>query len=217
MTRSPSPRPRRLRAAWLTFSTALVLSACALPASRTAVQQTYRLGAAEVRSAALPHPVVLQLLSAEPAPGFGSPAMMYSRQPDLLAPYRDSRWLAPPQRMIDDAIAGTFGRQPWIAGVQRQFTLVRPDFTLQCALGRLEHDIAASGGTVRLDLDCQLVDDASHRIAGRWNLDGAQPIPVDDAAHFAQAAQTLLDRALDRLVASTRNAVAQAQATRASP
>lgn len=219
MTPSRSPRSWRglATAASIALVGAMALSACALPTTRAPVQQTYRLLPAQVRSAALPRQVVVQLLGTRAAPGFESPAMMYSRRPDLLAPYRDSRWLAPPARLIDDAIARTLGRQPWVDAVQRQFTLVKPEFTLQCALDRLEHDVAATGGTVRLDLSCKLVDDARRRIAAHWSFDGAQPVPVNDAAHFAQAAQALLDRALAELVESVRGAVARSEAASAAP
>lgn len=185
------------------------LSACSLPAVRAPMQQTYRLLPADIRTAALPQPVVLHMLRTSAAPGFESPAMMYSRTPDTLSPYRDSRWLAAPSQLVDDAIARTLSRQPWISAVQQRTVLVNAPWTLHCSLNRLEHDVSTTPGTVRLDLACQLIDNPEGRIAAHWSFDGAQPVAANDAAHFAQGAQTLLDRALASLVDRIRGAVAR--------
>ncbi|OIQ76939.1 hypothetical protein GALL_413730 [mine drainage metagenome] len=187
------------------------LSACSLPAVRAPMQQTYRLLPADIRTAALPQPVVLQMLRTNAAPGFESSAMMYSRTADTLSPYRDSRWLAAPSQLIDDAIARTLSRQPWISAVQQRTVLVNAPWTLHCSLNRLEHDVSTNPGTVRLDLSCQLIDNPTERIAAHWAFDGAQPVAVNDAGHFAQAAQTLLDQALAGLVDRIRSAVARPQ------
>ena len=91
MTVSFVLRLRRAALAALLSLASLTLAACALPVNRAPVQQTYRLTAPEIRTAPLPQATVIQLLPVRAAAGFQSPAMMYSRSPDTLEPYRDSR------------------------------------------------------------------------------------------------------------------------------
>jgi len=213
MTLLPAPVRRLLRAA-LPLS-CLLLGACALPVSRPPLQHSYRLDAPDVRTAPLPQAVVVQLLPVTAAAGFQTAAMMYSRSPQTLEPYRDSRWLAPPSRLIADAIAAALRRQPWVSAVQQQTVLVDAPWALHCSLQRLEHDVHGSRGTVRLDLTCELADRHSRGVAAHWRFDGSEPVAVNDAAHFAQAAQVLLDRAVDAVVQHTRSAV-QAAGTSAA-
>jgi len=197
----------------------VALAACSLPVNRQPVQQSYRLTAPDIRTAPLAQSTVIQLLPVRASAGFQSPAMMYSRSPDTLETYRDSRWLAAPAQLIGEAIASALNRQPWVSAVQQQTVLVSAPWALHCSLNRLEHDVragqgagqGAEHGTVHLDLTCALANQRSGRIAAHWRFDGSQPIAVNDAAHFAQGAQTLLDQAIDGVVQHTRAAVEAAQ------
>lgn len=193
----------------------LALAACSLPVNRQPVQQSYRLIAPDLSTAPLAQSTVIQLLPVHSSAGFQSAAMMYSRSPDTLEPYRDSRWLATPSQLVGEAIARALNRQPWVSAVQQQAVLVSAPWALHCSLNRLEHDLragqGAEHGTVHLDLTCALANQRSGRIAAHWRFDGSQPIAVNDAAHFAQGAQALLDQAIDGVVQHTRAAVEAAQ------
>lgn len=212
-----APRLRRGAFHALLALSSLALAACSLPVNRQPVQQNYRLTAPDIRTAPLAQSTVIQLLPVRASAGFQSAAMMYSRSPDTLEPYRDSRWLATPAQLVGEAIARSLGRQPWVSAVQQQTVLVNAPWTLHCSLNRLEHDLRSghgmSKGIVHLDLTCELANQRSGRIAAHWRFDGSQPIAVNDAAHFAQAAQTLLNQAIDGVVQHTRAAVEAAQAS----
>jgi cholesterol transport system auxiliary component len=206
-----TPARRALLALLLTGS-AWLLAACALPVNRQPVQQTYRLTGADIASVPLPQPVVVQLLPVRAAAGLQSAAMLYSRSPDTLEPYRDNRWLAPPAQLIGDAIAQTLSRQPWINAVQQQTVLTNAPWALHCSLYRLEHDLRGDQGTVHLDLVCELANQRTRRIAAHWRFDRREPLVVNDAAHFARGAQALLNQALAEAVRQTRDAVQAAEA-----
>jgi cholesterol transport system auxiliary component len=211
----PSAPSRRALLALVLTGSAALLGACALPVNRAPVQQTYRLTGADIASAPLPQPVVVQLLPVRAAAGLQSAAMLYSRSPDQLAPYRDSRWLAPPAQLIGDAIAQTLSRQPWVSAVQQQAVLANAPWALHCSLYRLEHDLRGSRGTVHVELVCALANPRSRQIAAHWRFDGHAPLAVNDAAHFAQGAQALLDQALGEMVQRVHDAVQAAQAVQA--
>lgn len=208
MTASPPIHRVRTLLGVALLAMATLLSACSLPTVRPPAQQAYRLQGAAVHSAALPDAVVIQLLPVDAAPGLRSAAMLYSRRPDQLDPYRDSKWLDAPARLVGNAIAETLSRQPWVSAVQRQAILTPTPWHLHCDLTRLEHDVHGDAGTARLGLTCQLANQSRGTIAAHWRFDGAQPLAHNDAAGFATAAQTLLDKALDELVSRVRTAVA---------
>lgn len=208
--------PRRATLA-LAAAGGLLLAACSLPTVKPPAQQNWRLQPdAAVRSAPLPEPVVLQLLPVDAAPGLRGPAMLYSRAPDQIEPYRDNRWVDAPASLIGNAIAGTLARQPWVAAVQRDALLVPTPWRLHCTLDRLEHDLRADGASAHLELTCELADQQRRRIATAWRFDARQALASNDAAGFAAAAQTLLDRALAELVQKVRAAVAAAGETPAA-
>ncbi|MDD4886486.1 MAG: ABC-type transport auxiliary lipoprotein family protein [Thiomonas sp.] len=217
MTASFAPRLRRGALAAFLGLGSLALAACALPVNRQPVQQSYRLTAPDIRTAPLPQPTVIQLLPVRAAAGFQSSAMMYSRSPDTLETYRDSRWLAAPAQLVGEAIARTLSRQPWVSAVQRQAVLVNAPWALHCSLNRLEHDVHGDLGSVHLDLVCELANQRTSRIAAHWHFDGSQAIKLNDAAHFAQGAQTLLDQALKGIVDHPRAAVAQSSGEAGQP
>ncbi len=196
----------------------LLLAACSLPTVKPPAQQTWRLQAdTAVRSEPLPAPVVLQLLPVDAAPGLRGPAMLYSRAPDQVEPYRDNRWLDAPAQLIGNAIAGTLARQPWVSAVQRDALLVPTPWRLHCTLDRLEHDLRAGGASAHLELTCELADQQRRRIATAWRFDARQPLASNDAAGFAAATQSLLDRALAELVQKVRAAVATSGEAPAAP
>lgn len=211
MTALPFSRLRRSALSGIFGFGSLALAACSLPVNHQPMQQSYRLTAPSIRTAPLPQPTVVRLLPVRASAGFQSSAMMYSRSPDTLEPYRDSRWLAAPAQLFGETIARALGEQPWVTAVQQRTVLVNAPWTLHCGLNRLEHDVREGKGTVHLDFTCELVDQHTSRITAHWRFDSRKPIAVNDAAHFAQGAQALLNQALVGIVQHTRAAVESAQ------
>ena len=153
------------------------------------------------------HPVVIRLLTVGAGPGLGGTAMLYSSRPGRIEPYRDSRWVAPPADLIGAAIAQTLSRQSWVSAVEQATPLAPADWTVHCDLVRFEHDVFADRGVVHLDLTCQIVHASTRRVFAHWRVDGQQAIAVNDAPHYAQAAQSLLQRAVSQIVTEVGRAV----------
>ncbi len=175
----------------------LLLGACAQPQWRSAIAHSYRLQGSALRQ---PDPgvapSVISVLPVDAAPGLDSQAMLYSPEPGQLLPYRDSGWLAPAPALVRTALADTLARQRWVAAVEQDAALAPAPWLLHCTLTRLEHDYARPPGIVRLGLRCELVRARDGSIAAHWHSALRQPLTVGDAAHYAAAAQQLLDRAL---------------------
>lgn len=183
---------------------ALMLAAlcgCALPTARQAPVLSYRLQGIQTQVPAPGvTPFVLRVLPLDAAPGLDATQMLYSAQPGQLMPYRDSRWLAPPPLLVRAALAQSLARQPWISAVEQDTPLGVATLTLHCGLDRLEHDLGTPHGSVRLDLQCQLLREADASVVAHWREASARTLEVDDAAHYALAAQDLLDAALADVV-----------------
>ncbi len=197
----------RFLALALALAAATLGAGCTLSATGAQAQTTYRLLAVPVVVPANAQPVVIRLLAVGAAPGLGGTAMLYSAQPGQIEPYRDSRWVAPPADLIRAAIAQTLSRQSWVSAVEQATPLAPADWTLHCELVRLEHDVFADHGVVHLDMTCQLVQASPRRIFAHWHVDAQQVLVVNDAAHYAQAAQSLLQRAVAQIVTEVARAV----------
>ncbi len=188
----------------------LALASCALPqVTRRPAQTDYRLRVPRiVQPAPGLAPLTLRLLPVRAAPGLQGVDMLYSPTPLQLMPYRDSRWLVPPAEMIDSALRGALARQAWVAAVEGGDAPGRVDASLRCRLDRLEHDLYAR--RVELGMHCQLYAGAAQELRSSWNFEASRPVPVQDAAHYAQATQDLLDQAVAGLLRRTALALAQA-------
>ncbi len=199
-------RPGRLIAAGLC---ALSLAGCSLPIQAPHPQQTWRLDTPKVASEPVlisgkPQQITLLLRAINPVQELDSPAMMYSRAPQVLAPYRDSRWLAPPAEMIGDALSQSLASQPWVAGVVRTGGPVRVQLALSCGLEKLEHDISGAQGVAHLAMDCLWLNPSTRSIEAHWRFDQTTPLTHNAAADFAAGAQQLLNQAAAQIVQQTR-------------
>ncbi|WP_407275059.1 ABC-type transport auxiliary lipoprotein family protein [Halothiobacillus sp. DCM-1] len=190
----------------------LGLAGCSLPIQAPQPQETWRLDAAKIVTKPVlvegqPRTVSILLRNVSPAQGLESPAMMYSRAPQVLAPYRDNRWLAPPADMIGDALNQTLARQPWVAGVFRTGGTARVQIGLSCTLEKLEHDIQGTEGAAHLAMDCVWLDPKTRAIQAHWRFDRSEALAQNNAEDFAAGAQRLLDQALVDIVQQTRDLV----------
>jgi cholesterol transport system auxiliary component len=188
----------------------LALASCALPqVTRRPAQTDYRLRVPQVVQ---PAPGLaartLRLLPVRAAPGLEGVDMLYSPTPLQLMPYRDSRWLVPPAEMIDSALRGALARQAWVAAVEGGDAAGRTDASLRCRLDSLEHDVYAR--RVELGMRCEIYVGAAQDLGSSWSFEASRPVPVQDAAHYAQATQDLLDQAVVSLLRQTARTLARA-------
>lgn len=187
----------------------LGLSGCGLPIQAPHVQETWRLDAPRVTTNALPidgknQTVTLLLRPIKATQGLQTSAMMYSRAPQILAPYRDNRWLAPPAEMIADALGQTLANQSWVAGVLRTGGTAKAQLAIDCRVEVLEHDIYQAQGAAHLVMDCLWLDPRNRHIQAHLRFDQTERLAHNTAADFAAGAQALLNRAVLDIVQQTR-------------
>lgn len=200
---------RQIAKSAILLAAGLSLAGCSLPIQAPHPQETWRLDAPKVTSAPIlaagqPQQITVLLRPMSAAQGMESPAMMYSRAPQVLAPYRDNRWVAAPAEMIGDALSQTLASQPWVSGVLRTGGPARVQVVLSCSLEKLEHDINGTQGMAHLAMDCLWLDPQTRDIRAHWRFDQTQPLPHNAAADFAAGAQQLLQQAAEIMVQNTR-------------
>jgi cholesterol transport system auxiliary component len=193
---------------------ALLLAGCSLPIKPEVEQTTYRLNPPTVLTAPLagaatePKTYLIEVRPIQAAEGFQTPQMMYSTQAQLLLPYRENRWLAPPAALLTDSIAQVLTRQPWVAAVVSNSARAPVALGISCNLTRLEHDMANQVGQAHLVMSCLWTNPATRTVLAHWRFDQTQAMPENDAMQFAAASQTLVNAALTQLVEKTRALVA---------
>lgn len=200
---------------------AAITASCSLPIKPPITQNAYRLNplgtlhTPAIDANGKPVAFLIQMRPIVADNGFDTSAMMYSSQAQQLKPYRDSRWLAPPADLLADAITQTLIRQPWVQGVVPNSAGAPAALSMRCHLGRLEHDLGASTGHVRLAMNCLWLDSAAHSVRASWHFNESVAIDQNDAAHFAAASQKLADLAIMEIVQQTRQLLSHPALVRA--
>jgi cholesterol transport system auxiliary component len=187
----------------------LVLAGCSLPIRAPEPQDTFRLNSTNLHTPAIINngqneSYLVQIRSLPASHGFQTPEMMYSLDAQNLTPYRDSRWLAAPANMLNDAIEQTLLRQPWVAGIVANSASAPVAINLSCRLIRLEHDLNGNKGKAHLVMTCLWINPADRTVQSHWRFDETQSMPQNNATQFAAASQQLVDQAIGQIVNQTR-------------
>ena len=200
----------RRHAAWtlpVALAAGLSLTAgCVSVAEREGMSTQWRFLPAESESAPVPdeRAVVVRLIETRASSGIDRRDMAYTTARQSIAYYRDNRWAASPAVMLNEVIDETLTAQPWVRSVIRGGARVPADLSLYCEVNRLEHEVADDGGQVHLRAACSWYRAAERELVSASVFNQRQAIERNDAAHYAGAAQSLVDRLLTDLVRDGR-------------
>jgi cholesterol transport system auxiliary component len=148
--------------------------------------------------------VVVRLIETRASSGIDRRDMAYTTERQSIAYYRDNRWAASPAVMLNEVIDETLTAQPWVRSVIRGGARVPADLSLYCEVHRLEHEVDADGGQVHLRTACSWYRAAERELVSASVFNQRRAIGRNDAAHFAEGAQWLVDRLLAELVRDGR-------------
>ena len=135
--------------------------------------------------------------------------MAYSRTPQSLAYYRDSRWVASPAIMLDEIIDEGLSAEPWVRNVMRGGARVPTDLALYCEVQQLEHQLEYVDGRVRLKVACSWYRSEDRELIETLLFEQSVDIQRNDAAHYAAGAQELVAAFMTALVRPGRALAAQ--------
>ena len=201
---------KRKRSAWavsVVLAAGVALTAgCASVGERHGPSTQWRLLPAETPSAPVSdeRAVVIRLIETRASSGIDRRDMAYATERQSIAYYRDNRWAASPAVMLNEVIDETLTAQPWVRSVVRGGARVPADLSLYCEVNRLEHEVADDGGQVHLRAACSWYRAAERELVHARVFNQRRAIEHNDAAHYAEGAQWLVDRLLGELVRDGR-------------
>lgn len=182
-----------------------LLGACSMPVPQQDMQVRYRLNpppAEPVSKAGMEniHPSLLRINRIIVSSSHATPAMIYSRDGQVLGEYRDSSWSAPPAVLIADALEQGLLGKPWVAGVLRAGRRLPATLEISCSLDRLEHHAVEPQGSAHLAMACLLTGQRSEQMLAHWRFDRQHPVMRNNAHEYVAATQLLLNDALGELL-----------------
>ncbi|MFI9651831.1 ABC-type transport auxiliary lipoprotein family protein [Guyparkeria halopsychrophila] len=187
---------------------ALLLGGCAVLPERDGEPQQWRLVAPDpvMEVADVSEPVIVRLIETRAASAIDRRDMAYSHGRQSLSYYRDNRWASPPGVMLNEIIDETLSSQPWVRTVIRGGARVPSDLSLYCELQRLEHQLGPSGGVqaqgeVQMKVACSWYRAAERQLLEAMIFDETLELETNDAEHYAEGAQSLVDQLMTRLAA----------------
>lgn len=192
----------------VTLGVALLLGGCSVLPERGGEAQQWRLVAPNpmVEAVDVDNPVIVRLIETRAASAIDRRDMAYSRGRQSLAYYRDNRWASPPGVMLNEIIDETLSTQPWVRTVIRGSARVPSDLSLYCELQRLEHQLGHSGagqkqGEVQMKVACSWYQAAERQLVEAMIFDETIELETNDAEHYAEGTQSLVDQLMTRLAA----------------
>lgn len=101
------------------------------------------------------------------APGYDTPAMLYSRRTGVLERYANHRWVDVPARMIQPMLVRSAGNSGVYSAVVAAPSPTRTDLRLDVTVVRLRQLIEADAGRVQVTLRAELSDGAGKVLLAR--------------------------------------------------
>jgi len=155
------------------------------------------LGRAECAS--MPAAAVLLVDTLAPAAFYGSPALVFSREPGGRDFYQYARWTERPAARIASLARDRLGAACLYSQVVLGGEGVRGDYLLTLRLRELYHDAAEPPGLARLVLEAQLIERDTARLLAHKQIEAAEPAASYDARGAVAGFNRALTRALDAL------------------
>jgi cholesterol transport system auxiliary component len=148
------------------------------------------------------HGKTLLVAVPQAAPGFDTPALVYIRTPYVLEYYTQSQWVDTPARMLLPLLvsrleaSGLFG-----AVLSASTSPVVGEWRLDTEIVRFQQEFLTEPSQIRLVLRVQLLDMAARQVIATGLLEIKENTPSEDAEGGVLAANQVIARALNEVVA----------------
>ncbi len=132
---------------------------------------------------------------------YDSDRIVFTRDGAGRAYYQYSNWSERPARRILALAEMRLSDSGRFRAVAQTVAGVRGDLVLSLRLDELIHDDAATPGTVRVAVTCDLIDWRSRTLLARRSFEQSAPTPTRDSRGAARAASVAVGALLDELTA----------------
>lgn len=204
--------PSRARRALVFALPALAAGCSILPAS--APRQWYRLedAASTVPGAGPKISAVLLIEQVSTSALHEGSALVFSREPGVLAHYRFADWAEPPGRRVAQLLVRRLEARGRFDAVGLSTSGLAGGLLLRVGLDTLVHDLSGASGVARLAVQLELVDWRRRRRIAQRHVMREAPVATPDAAGaasaFGQALAAVFDEAAPWVEAEAGRAVA---------
>jgi cholesterol transport system auxiliary component len=190
-----------MRGPALLFATALLLGACSLTGpARAPTYYVLQDGGRSGPVAAAAWPGVLLVPDTVAGDFYQDSRLAYSRKPGTRGRYQYARYTEAPGPRFAELLRQRLERAKLFRAVSGLGAGIVGDYQLNTRLLDLYHDASASPGTVRLDLEAELVARHTASRLAYIHIVTSAPAASHDAAGAAAASDAAVSQALDRLV-----------------
>ena len=201
---------RAVMMAGLPALAAMLAGGCAVLGGNPEPRQWYRLedlaGPGRVPGPAIPRVLLLEMVST--ASLQDGTALVFSREPGLLAHYRFADWAEPPARRVARLVERRLDARGRFRAVGQSTSGLGGDLLLRVGLDELFHDASTEPGVARLALDADLIDWRARTRLARRRFERSEALASADAAGAAAALSRALTAALDELAPWVESAAA---------
>ena len=146
-----------------------------------------------------PRDVVIEVSIPRAWPGFDTPQMAYVQQPFEIAYFASNRWADTPSRMLGPVLARALEQTRIFRAVVQAPSGIGSDLRLDTEIVRLQQNFAFRPSRAEFTLRAQLSDVRTRRVVASRTFEEVEDAPSDNAAGGAAAANTALQRMLERI------------------
>ncbi|GAA4413409.1 ABC-type transport auxiliary lipoprotein family protein [Quisquiliibacterium transsilvanicum] len=201
MTAISARKARRAVVTGLPALAAMLAGGCAVLGGNPEPRQWHRLedlaALARAPGPAIPRVLLVEMVST--ASLHDGAALVYSRDPGLLAHYRFADWAEPPARRIAHLVERRLDGRGRFRAVGQSTAGLGGDLLLRVGLDEFFHDASTEPGVARLALDADLIDWRARTRVARRRFVRTEALAFANAAGAAAALSRALSAALDEL------------------
>lgn len=184
----------------LILPTLLLLSACSLPGPRPAATWYVLEDLGSPTAIAKPiWPGTLLVRESDVPSFYQSSALAYSRSPGTRGHYQYARQTEMPGPRLATLIRQRLEQTGLFPGVAPLGSGVEGHYQLNTRLLDFYHDATQAPGTVKLQMEVELIRRADAHLLARTRIETSAPAPSHDAAGAARAGNGAVTQALDQL------------------
>jgi cholesterol transport system auxiliary component len=149
--------------------------------------------------------------------GFDSAAMVYQREPHRIEQFANSRWAAPPARMLGPLIAQALGASATVKVALSSMAGAGCELRLDTQVLRLAQDFSTQPSQAIFVLHAVLLDTRTGRPLAAQDFTASVPAPGDNARSGVMAANQAVQQVLQALSRFVEQAALRRQAQTAVP
>jgi len=209
-----TPARRAFGASVLTATTALLASCSIWPTAPMDGRVRHVLDARPAVATSTKRDLLLSVRQPRAAPGFGTSAILYVREPHVLDRYATHEWAETPARMLGPLLVRSLEDADGFSAIVQDPNGLPVDLRLDAEIVFLRQNFLTRPSVVEFAMRVQLIDVRNRRMLASRYIEFAERATSDDATGGVAAANAAVARALTQVVSFCVDATADVHPSR---